>query len=282
MITTTKYAQNAKKIFKKCGTCSQTFAHILNREFEHPLEDEERALDPLAGGLLNTGHQCGMLWGSALAIGAESFRINNDLDKAVAVSISATKQVMESFEETAGTVNCYNVTGYHLDNYWGLFRYMVKTMLKGMENSKCFNLAEEWAPEAVRTAIEGLIKKQPKYNQQPLSCATEVAKRMGATDEESVMIAGFAGGMGLSGNACGALGAAIWMKTLRWCKENPGKTPPYLNNPALKKLLNSFKQETGSKIRCKDITNQTFETLDDHTNHIKKGGCKELIDFLAE
>jgi hypothetical protein len=42
---------------------------------------------------------------------------------------------------------------------------------------------------------------------------------MGASDEEMVLVAGFAGGMGLSDNACGALGAAIWMNTLAWNRE---------------------------------------------------------------
>ena len=55
----------------------------------------------------------------------------------------------------------------------------------------------------------------------PISCASEVAKRMGASDEEMVMVAGFAGGIGLSGNACGALAAAVWMNTLRLVQKAP-------------------------------------------------------------
>ena len=56
-----KTTQDAKKLFRECGTCSQTFGHLLNRKFGYPKETEERALDPLAGGIMNTGHQCGML-----------------------------------------------------------------------------------------------------------------------------------------------------------------------------------------------------------------------------
>ncbi|MCK7536420.1 MAG: C-GCAxxG-C-C family protein [Marinilabiliales bacterium] len=48
---------------------------------------------------------------------------------------------------------------------------------------------------------------------------------MGGTEEESIMVAGFAGGIGLSGNTCGALTAAIWYKMLEWGKNNPTEKP---------------------------------------------------------
>ena len=44
---------------------------------------------------------------------------------------------------------------------------------------------------------------------------------MGGSADEAVMVAGFGGGMGLSGNACGALAAAVWMKGVAWCRTHP-------------------------------------------------------------
>ena len=58
----------------------------------------------------------------------------------------------------------------------------------------------------------GLSQPLSNFSQPALSCASEVVKKMGGSNEEIVIAAGFAGGFGLSGNACGALGAAIWMK----------------------------------------------------------------------
>jgi len=98
-------AQDAKKIFRKCGTCSQTFAHILNREFGHPKEMDEVALDPLAGGIANQGHQCGMLWGAILAVGAEAYRRNNDKEQATAVAVTAAQHIVDSFVKRTNTVN---------------------------------------------------------------------------------------------------------------------------------------------------------------------------------
>ena len=276
-----KKPQDAKAVFRKCGTCSQTFAHLLNRDFGHPMVNEERALDPLAGGIANQGHQCGMLWGAAMALGAEAHRQNEDQNKAIAVAVTATQHVVDSFVNRSQTVNCKEIIGLDLSSVFGLVKFMIKTMAQGMNNSQCFNLAEDWAPEAIQAGAEGLTNDQIELNQKPISCASEVVKQMGGTEEEMLMVSGFAGGLGLSGEACGALGAAIWLKSLRWCQDNPGKTPPMFNNPIAKKYLKAFRAETDSCMLCKEITNQNFENINDHSEYIKNGGCKKLIHLLA-
>ena len=65
-----------------------------------------------------------MLWGGALAIGTESFNSINAVDKALdcesfrkhkgideatAAAINASKYLIESFHQRAGTVNCRNI-----------------------------------------------------------------------------------------------------------------------------------------------------------------------------
>jgi hypothetical protein len=65
MDNTKKVLKGTKRTFLKKGTCSQTLFYILNREFGYLKKTEERASDSLAS-LMATGHQCGMLWGSAL------------------------------------------------------------------------------------------------------------------------------------------------------------------------------------------------------------------------
>jgi hypothetical protein len=85
----------------------------------------------------------------------------------------------------------------------------------------------------------------------------------------------------LGGNACGALSAAIWMRMLAWCRENPGETPPFLNNPIAKKLIKKFKKATNSEMLCRNISGKDFSDIDDHSAYIHSGGCKELIEVLA-
>jgi len=268
---------DTKKLFRTKGACSNTLFYILNREFGHTKENEERASDPLAGGIIRKGHQCGMLWGSSLAVGAESFRRNDDRGQAIAIAITATQHIMKSFLKRAKSVNCLDITGCD----WNSKLSMVKYFFSGKFLS-CFNLADQWAPEAIQSATEGLSHEQTDLPQLPMSCASEVVKKMGATDEEMVMVAGFAGGLGLSGNACGALSAALWMDGLVWCRKHPGKSPPYFNNPSAKKMLEAFDDATDSEILCHKISGKCFKSIDDHTEFIKNGGCDKLIGVLAK
>ncbi len=264
--------QDAKKLFLKLGTCSRLFFYILDREFGYPSETEERAADPLCGGLMQKGDQCGMLWGSALAVGAESFRRHNDRGQAIGVAITATRHLMESFSKRTNSVNCRDVTGCD----WSSKSSMLKYFFSG-RFLYCFTLAEEWAPEAIQAATAGLSHDQTDLRQLPTSCASEVARKMGASDEEMVMVAGFAGGMGLSGNACGALGAAIWMNTLARCRNGESSFP----NPDANRIVKAFDSATDSKILCHEICGQQFKTIDEHTEFMKNGGCDRLIEVLA-
>ena len=267
---------DAKRVFLKKGTCSRTLCFLLDREFGQPREDEERATDPLAGGLMQTGNQCGQLWGATLATGAESFRRHHDRDRAMGAAMTATRQLVDSFEKKAKSVNCRDITGCDFASPSGMW----KALLLG-RFIRCFRLAGQWAPEAIEAAGAGLAQDIGDLPRQPINCASEVVKKMGAGAEEMVMVAGFAGGIGLSGNACGALGAALWMKTLSWCREHPGKTPSYFKNPLTKNMLQAFTVATGSEMLCRKITGRRFETLSEHAEFVRSGGCAELIDLLA-
>lgn len=277
-----KHPTDTRKVFKECLTCSHTYGHLLDRAFGHPKDAEETALDPLAGGIMNQGHQCGMLWGAAMAVGAEAFRQEDDPGKAIVAAVTATQHLIESFINRTNKVNCREIIGIDLSKTMGMIKFMVKTTLQGEKNNPCYQLAEDWATEAIQSALEGLTSAPKELTQKPISCASEVVKKMGGSEEEAIAVAGFAGGLGLSGNACGALSAALWMKTLIWCRANPGKTPPYFNNPQTKKILKSFLKATNGEMLCSKIAGQRFETVDEQTEFIKNGGCKELMRVLAE
>jgi C_GCAxxG_C_C family probable redox protein len=272
---------NPRIVFWKCGACSHAMFHLLNHEFNQPKENEEKASDFLAGGIAQKGHQCGMLWGSALAAGAESFRRYGESSVAIAVSIAASRHLVESFVKRAKSVNCRDITRVDWENKFDFAIYMIKTVMKGFIYSPCFNLIVKWTPEAIQAASRGLSEK-PVSDQPCISCASEVVKKMGASDEETVMVAGFAGGIGLSGNACGALCAAIWYKMLVWGEKNPGKTPSYFNNQEVKTALRTFFIHTDSEMLCSRICGKQFKSIDEHSGYIRSGGCEKLIESLAK
>jgi hypothetical protein len=276
-----KNPDDTKEVFKKCGACSHTFYYILNREFGHPKDIEETASDPLAGGLM-LGQQCGMLWGSSLAAGAESYRRNKDAGHASCVAIASTRQIMESFKERAGSVNCRDITGADLRKKSGMALLILKILLHGgLKNSICFRLADKWAPEAIQSATAGLSGNTVNLSQTPVSCASELVKRMSGTEEDQVTVAGFAGGMGLKGHACGALAAAIWMNTLLWCKNHPGEVPPNYNKKNTGFIMEAFNSSTQSEILCTKISGQSFNSVEDHAAYLNNGGCDQLLNALA-
>ena len=272
-----KATLSPRRVFLKCGACSHAMFHLLNHEFDNINAEKEKAADLLAGGIALKGHQCGMLWGGSLAIGAEAFRRHSDTGNATAAAINTSKLLIESFHDNAGSVNCRDITKTDWDKKSQFIVFVLKTMAQGFIFSFCFRFIKKWTPKAAIAAREGLSGAK----QSSLSCATEVLKKMGATDENAVTVAGLAGGIGLSGNGCGALSAVIWYKMLEWSKENPGKTAAMKNNPIATEILNAFYEQTGSEMVCRNICGKKFQTLEEHTEYLKNGGCSKLIDALS-
>ena len=269
-----KYPADAKKVFRKLGTCSRTFFHILDREFGNLMTNEERAADPLAGGIMKKGYQCGMLWGASLAVGAEAYRTCKHNSQAIIVAVEATKLLMSNFERHEQTTQCSEITKCDFSNNLSFAKYLLSGRFL-----HCFQLAEDWAPEAVAEARLAMESK-PFDFEYTVSCASEVVKRIGASDEEAVMVAGFAGGLGLSGSGCGALSATIWLRALDWCRIHEKGSA--INDPHGKKILKSFLVQTGHEILCKDICKRHFDTLEAHSNFIRLGGCEKLLHQLAK
>lgn len=265
--------QARKDLFKYA--CSGALFLAVNRHFGYLQENKAFALASLSGGILQKGYQCGMLWGAALAAGAESYRRHKNPVVATEKAIVTTQSLLESFTKRVKCVNCREITKTEWSNNAAILKYMVTGKM-----FKCLNIAKNWAPEAIQAAEEGLPVINRKTHKKCLSCASEVAGRMGATDDEIVMVAGLAGGMGLSGNACGALGAAIWIKSLNWLKKNPESRDMY--NPDAITTLNIFYETTNSEMLCHKICGRRFLSVEEHTEFIQKSGCARLIETLAQ
>jgi len=275
IIKTSTLKLRTKRTFLKQGTCSRTFFHILNREFGNPKPTEENAIDPLAGGIVQQGYQCGMLWGAAMGVGTESYRRFGDSDKAIGMSILATQHILKSFINKAKSDNCSDITNTDWTRKFGLLKFLITGKMV-----TCFKLAGKWAPDAIQAAKEGLSLDPTNLPDQSISCASEVVKKMGGSDEEMVMVSGFAGGYGLSGNACGALSAAIWMNTLARVRKQTYKYS--LSDIEFERILKSFYEVTDYKMECSEICGRHFNSVAEHSEYIKNGGCNKLIDILAQ
>lgn len=281
MTTTQGSPNDTKAQFRRCESCSRTFGFLLDREFGNESELHERALSKLAGGIMNKGHQCGMLWGASMAVGAEAARRYADPSEAIGLALAATREVVHSFEGRTHTVNCREVTGKNLDTFLGMMSMMFEVFTKGIDDMPCFVLAEAWAPEAIEAARSG-ISGGFEHEVPPRSCASEVVRAMGGTPREAVMVAGFGGGMGLGGHGCGALAAAIWMKGVQWGQAHPDDVQRFGTRTGEKAVLRAFQQATDGVLECRTICGRTFGSIDEHSRFVAEGGCRDLIEVLAD
>lgn len=275
IIKSEKVKLKTKRTFLKQGTCSRTFFHILNREFGHPKPAAEMAVDPLAGGIVQHGYQCGMLWGASMAVGAEAHRRYNNLGQAIAITIKATKVLMESFLTKAKSTECEEITNINFQNKWSIAKFFFTGKMY-----TCYTLASRWAPLALKVAKEQLSNGEIETGKQAVSCASELVKKMGGTDEEMAMVAGFAGGLGLSGSGCGALAAAIWKTIYELAKKDGWKYT--IDDPDSAKVMERFNQVTEYEMECSKICGKKFNNVKEHTEFVKNGGCKELMNALAD
>jgi hypothetical protein len=97
------------------------------------------------------------------------------------------------------------------------------------------------------------------------------------------MASGLAGGIGLCGGACGALGAAIWIMGMNISKEqevvNLWKDKTF--SAKFDDLIDKFLKKTNYEFECSKIVGRKFENVGDHANYLRDGGCSELIEILA-
>lgn len=264
--------EKIKKVFIKKGSCSHLLFYMINKDYENNKPSEEMAIDQLAGGIGQLGYQCGMLWGSSMAAGTEAYRQYGNKEMAKAKAIMTTQQLMKVFEKKTKTLDCRVITDTDLSKFFGRIKLMFSA-------GDCFELAEKFVPKAIDTTRGCFEDGKENLPASAPSCASELLRKMNGTEEEMVMVAGFAGGLGLSGNGCGALSAAIWKKSLDWCRENPGKTG--YSYKGVDEIILKFEEWTGGELLCNKICGKKFNSIEEHGEHVFAGGCGDLIDMLS-
>ncbi|MCX6560019.1 MAG: C-GCAxxG-C-C family protein [Candidatus Aminicenantes bacterium] len=262
------------RTFLKVGTCSEAMGHVLDRAFGHPSKPEESATAPLAGGILQHGYQCGLIWGAALAAGAQSYRCLGSGPEAEAAALRAAQSLVSSFRTRNGEINCLELT----ECDWRKPSKVMKYLVKG-GTIKCFRMAARFPPVAYDDIRKAMAAHPPDAPVFPVSCTAELARRLGASDLQAMMAAGWAGGIGLSGGACGALGVAIWISGLARLKGGARRVK--MVDPAASKIVDRFVPCAGYEFECSKIVGRTFTSVADHADYIKSGGCAKILATLA-
>jgi hypothetical protein len=217
-----------------------------------------------------------MIWGATLAAGARAYRLLGPGPQAETRAIIAAQRLVESFRALNNHINCLEITG--IDKSSSTMQSMMYFFIKGGVIG-CFRMVAKYAPVAFREINTALSEKYSETPAPPVSCAALLVQKMGLSDMHTVMAAGFAGGIGLCGNACGALGAAIWIIEMNSIKEGTSKFD--FKNPRALETIDRFMKCTDSKFECSNIVGRRFENIDDHAGYLRDGGCSKIIEVLA-
>ena len=229
-----------------------------------------------AGGVMQHGYQCGMIWGATLAAGAQAYRLFGPGPQAETKAIVAAQRLVESFRALNNNINCLEITD--IDKSSSTMQMITYFLIKG-GSIGCLRMAAKYAPVAFSEINTALSERHTEAYTPPVSCAAVLAQRMGVSDMQTVMAAGFAGGIGLSGGACGALGAAIWITGMKSGKEGAGKID--YRNPRAMDTIDRFMKCTDCEFECSKIVGRRFENVDDHAGYLRDGGCSKIIEILA-
>ena len=262
--------------FLKEGAWSAALLRVLNQAFEISSKPEIKATVPMAGGIMQHGYQCGMIWGAALAAGAQAHRLYGSGSVAESKSILAAQRLVESFRTNNDYINCLEIT--EIDRTSTAMDMIVYFLIKG-GTIGCFKRAAKYAPLAFKEINETFSEENSEVSSYPVSCAAILAKKMGESEEHITMVSGLAGGIGLCGGACGVLGAGIWFCILKKTKNEDYKID--YKDPVALELINTFLKSTDYKFECSEIVGKKFKNIKDHSEFLQNGGCSEIIKILT-
>ena len=249
---------------------------VVNASFDQPLELEEHATLPLAGGIEQMGFQCGQLWGAALAAGARAYQLFGSGPQAEVAAVIGAQRLAETFRTSYKSINCSEVIDLDWKN--PNTTQILKFFLKGGP-IRCFTSTAGFARTAFSEINVSFADDHREAPAPPISCAALLAQKMGASDLHTVSAAGLAGGIGLSGGACGALGAAIWLIEMARVQTGTGKVE--YNSPEATEAIDRFLQSSGGEFECSAIVGRKFENVNDHAAYLRAGGCSKIVEALA-
>lgn len=229
---------------------------------------------PFAGGIANMGYQCGMLWGAALAAGARAYQIYGPGARAEAEAITATQKLVDTFRRRSkNEINCLEITDLNMQKGSGALKFILKGGPIG-----CFRMSAGYARDVYDDLYSAYSGEQIETPDLPLSCASQLARRMGVSEQHAVMVAGFAGGIGFSGGACGALGAAIWITSMNQPVKMDGFS---YSGTWIPNTIEAFLESSDYEFECTEIVGRMFENPEDHAAYVQGGGCTATIEALA-
>lgn len=272
-------------------SCSETTLTILNAAASLGWKELEEAADPLCAGLVaEMDGACGLLWGASLAAGVRARALIPDPAGVREATLAASIGLVEAYRRAGHPFDCAQITGL---NTWNFARYMLKGNIR-----VCSRLISGMAPEfhaIIDRTIDVHRARGPAGRCR--NCAVEAYDRVCraidlAADGTGAVAAGFAGGLGLSGNACGALAAAILAVSMKYFTERNRPKHSMIRSdlqglflgvgwmrPSME-IARRFRAGFPGKT-CRSIAGRAFASADELAAHLDSGRCERVLEAVA-
>jgi len=280
----------AKYWWLRCVACSEASMTTQMRGFGFEEPVYEQAIHAFSGGFMHQGHASGLLTGAVLAAGfVAQQRFKDDKSKSGAILHTAVGLARE-FPEYSGFINCREITEKDLTKIGGRLSYYRVGLGK-----MCGRLHLKWAPRAQELIEKSLMDYKPKGS--CANCAVRTMQELRASTRletwEPTFMAGFAGGIGLSGNVCAALASGVYSMTTNYQISRRKKKRDSQFRGSVEELIGKnyrgaltsfrlkFTEHFGS-VLCIDIIDRHFKNVEDHASFVDQGGCENVINFVSK
>ncbi len=278
-------------VFNGTMSCAESTLAILDDRLGMQNLKLEQAIDPLTGGIAGYGAACGFYWGASVYFARRAEREGLGPAGIAQVSLAATRKLIDRTRASGIAVDCADFLRQPAP--WRLVPYvaMVKMVRCVKHLNQLIPTIEAIADDALAQAQSAATAAEPAQPNCAVMACRSTLRALGTEDHgTSDMVAGWGGGLGCTGNGCGALGAAIFALGIKYyeratardgtplmrvLKSQPGV--PYSNDVLL--LVDLFRTRFG-QLTCREIVNKDFSSPEDFGQHVRSTGCGDVMDFL--
>jgi hypothetical protein len=298
-----KIARKAQATYFKTCACSLTQLKPFQDAFNIPDDDILKAAVGLSGGMFSKGSTCGVVFSGALTLAMlMDKQLSEWKPSDEAVLHAKIKDFATWFREQYGTTLCKERTNLNLWTKSGLLGLFLPSKL-----STCLSHTGGTSKYLFENKDNVPEVQVPSDSINSFHCAKQVLEKIrentgvGNGIVERISIA-LDGGLGLQGDACGAIAGAVMAISLKLAKNmresnmlsNMGS---FLSSPRKLrkqkshddffsvggKLMDSITEITDF-LECRNIINKNFENWEDFQQFgTSKGStkCREIIDFVS-
>lgn len=264
-----KYIKALDALFQRKNTPAQQLYNALT-------EDSKRSRKILAISSLDVNYphlnkEDNIVWATLIAASHMALKQKEAPDQQLALALQASKEMVDAFINAK--LSCQIYPAFKPEKKAS----SIKEKLKFINYDK---ISRDWQPIASRALLLSMSYTSKDLPKSCSSCAFQLIKTMGGTDEDAITAAGFSGGIGLSGGVCGTMIAKVWYEALLYLRKH--KNEDHYPHSYQKDLYQEFMKITDGEYACPELSGHRFQNIEQHSHFVEEGGCNKLIDLLAQ